>query len=435
MRSPAPFTNALLLAQREDLAAVDKRALREAGIRNTTILFSGAEAARQLSQPEGSIIQVVLCSEQLADMRGEEFVRLIRLHPRLRLLPVIYVESSGSRMTAEKAFAAYFSGLLIRPYTQQQLQDQCKQAVQWQQALKASQHAVKGTDLNAFLRELQTALKNQEKSDDGNIGQLYRQGMLLVRQHNWQEGISLLQQVVAQNPYHVDALVALSVAWRGKGNISKSQAILREAVAVAVENEAWDKALTLADRLMADEQSLENPLVSEVGRLVVAGQFGKAVQTAIVAQKRSSEDTILKALLRACQANKKPASAGRKLMRALAEHGEAKLLKACKAHFGDQGDIAVTDAADADLAPLPTFHAASSSTTKDTSKDMPRSQTAEPSSLQSLSLDQKGLETSPTSQPAKIVQEPGSSILDSIPGVRDVWSVVRVTAKLFKTIK
>lgn len=89
------ISTALLLASTEEYAAVDRRMLRELGIRELKILTSGAEGARLL-RTTGTLAfrpEAIFCAEILADMPGVDFLDLIRLHPDLTETPVLLLTS------------------------------------------------------------------------------------------------------------------------------------------------------------------------------------------------------------------------------------------------------------------------------------------------------------------------------------------------------
>jgi CheY-like chemotaxis protein len=90
-------------------------------------LNEGATAAQFLVE---NPVDLVLCDERLADMRGLEFVALIRLHPRLQQLPVILISGDNRREAVLAAKDAGCSGYLIRPYTHAALQHQIKRAIE-----------------------------------------------------------------------------------------------------------------------------------------------------------------------------------------------------------------------------------------------------------------------------------------------------------------
>lgn len=410
------FTSALLLAEREDLAAVDRRALREAGLRNITIVSSGCEAARLLANPNASGLHMVLCTEQLADMSGDDFVRLVRLHPHLLPFPLLVVVTSHSRQSETLARASGYSGWLTRPYTQQQLRDQLLRAAQCLHATKeAMKDAPSPDDTSAF----ETSLRRYEEAgqvSNANEGQQYRQGLVCVRQHSWDEGIALLQQVLKHNPHHGEALIALASAWRGKGNESKSRAMLREAVAVFVETETWDKALAVSERLMTDDPDAPSPLLEEAGRLVVGGKPEEAVQAMLTGRKLSSSSAVVEHLLRACLASADPEYAAKSVGHCLSERGEKELA----VHLGTQF--------------MTKFNAAN--TASNTAQD-----SAGTSGEAGTSFHFPLLRSSTKKQPkvrqtgSTTLNEPDSSLFAAFPVLRDAWNVAKVTASLFRMLK
>ena len=96
----SPPLHILLLAESEPKAALDRRALREAGADRVECRTSGVEAARLLARivpPLPDFFpQAVVCSQRLADMDGEQFCAMLRLHPLLLDLPVLLILPSDS---------------------------------------------------------------------------------------------------------------------------------------------------------------------------------------------------------------------------------------------------------------------------------------------------------------------------------------------------
>ena len=123
--SALPVTTAFLLAQSEDFAVIDRRALREAGIGHVRVLTSGIYAARLLAGKEkndqGAMPDVVLVQHQLADMTGADFVELARSHPRLAGLPILHISSSETTKEEIEALAQGYSGVLARPYSRENM--------------------------------------------------------------------------------------------------------------------------------------------------------------------------------------------------------------------------------------------------------------------------------------------------------------------------
>ena len=94
MTWPAALT-ILLLSESDSLASLDRRALRDAGASRVESMTSGIDAARMLAALDQAqalfMPDVVVCSQKLADMDGEQFCAILRLHPLLLDLPVLLI--------------------------------------------------------------------------------------------------------------------------------------------------------------------------------------------------------------------------------------------------------------------------------------------------------------------------------------------------------
>ncbi len=104
----------LILSGSRNHAKTDRTLLTRLGMTRLTPLASGREAARKLAAGEAD---GVLLDNTLDDMTGVEFLRIIRLHPDLALLPVTMASVDNSRAAVLEALAAGVSGYLIRPYS------------------------------------------------------------------------------------------------------------------------------------------------------------------------------------------------------------------------------------------------------------------------------------------------------------------------------
>ena len=101
MAGSAKLPGVLLLSQDAALSSIDRHSLRQIGVAEITCMTSGAEAARWLADENNLPVSgktVVVCNETLADMSGEKFCDIVRLHPRLLALPVLLILSSMSFM-------------------------------------------------------------------------------------------------------------------------------------------------------------------------------------------------------------------------------------------------------------------------------------------------------------------------------------------------
>ena len=422
------FSRALVLAPREDVAKVDRNALREAGIRQVRILSSGVEAARMLAGPTTGTPEeriaaaalrpdadLVLCHDQLADTSPHPPVRLIRLHPRLLPFPALVAVATGDIATRTRAVESGYSGLLVRPYAQTALAEQLERAAQCRDATSAAMPPSASWNADAFWAALERhATVVRSLSSD----QQYREALLTLRQHQWSESVTLLQRFIRENPTHGDAFIALSAAFRGMGNTERSRAILRESLAVFADNGAWDKARAVCERLCREYGGCAvNPLLEEAARLVMKGQSADAVQAVLAGNALKDENALCDALFKGCAASGDPEQALRLLSKAFAEAGHADM----GGHLARRLEMTLAVAAgeadpDEDPDEAPAF------------SPERRASGQSPQSLPPLPAVRHG-----SAAPRKLREPAPSGGL--FPSLSEAWTVVKVTAGLFRQLK
>ena len=118
----------LLLSESEALAALDRRALRDAGVARIRVMTSGIQAARILAglatDSQGFQPDIIVCGQKLADMDGEQFCAILRLHPRLLAVPILLILPNDSEVEQLRTLGCGASALLGRPYSVTSLKEQ-----------------------------------------------------------------------------------------------------------------------------------------------------------------------------------------------------------------------------------------------------------------------------------------------------------------------
>lgn len=306
--SKMPFSNALLLARHEDVAMLDRRALRDAGIRNIKVFTEGLQAARSLAESCLKLnrigeTDVILCHEKLADMTGEEFVRLIRLHPLLENFPIIVAVDTNTKSVQNKVLE-YANACLPRPYTVAGLLNQLAIVAELIQPEISSETKSTAFDtaLQYFTR--QTLLRTQ------NAEQNYRDGFNLVKSHQWDEAIGVLNYAIRQNPNYGDAYLGLAAAWRGKGNIEKCLQMLNESLTAFVTANAFERAKMVNDKIMQQVPGA-SPLYAEAKRRIAASEFELAAKTIEVSPPQNTEESkdLSEQVAKGCLASPNPEEA------------------------------------------------------------------------------------------------------------------------------
>ena len=292
---------ALLLAQSEDFAVIDRRALREAGIGQVRVMTSGVYAARFLAGKEKNdqcaMPDIVLVHHQLADMTGADFVELARSHPRLAGLPILHVSSSETSEEKIKVLAQGYSGLLVRPYS-----GECMRvALEYAAAVKADRdklnlgRALLNTELfdlalARFEAVLDACAQEPEKA--------FYCGLEQLQQRKWDAAISAFQQALKQQAFKGEAEFGIALAWKGKGDQQRYRSYLERAGHSFAQAAQWQRARTVYARLLQEAPSSASPFLLEAERLIRSGQFAEAATALAEGYELTSKGAIRERLAR-----------------------------------------------------------------------------------------------------------------------------------------
>lgn len=453
----APFSSVFLLVRSEELALLDRRALRDTGVRQITVLTSGIQAARKLAESVAKTIadkpEMVLCHEQLADMSSDIFIRLVRMHPALVPFPILMVVSTNTPEVREKAKNAGCNGLLARPYTPASLMKQMRLVAEYQ----AKTYLALGNRLKDDPQAFRTALESLAKRvliRSNNADQLYRGALLFLRQQNWDEAVATLERANKLAPEKGDIVLALSAAWLGKKDQEKSRSLLREAVSVFAEAGDWDKAAGVSTRLLRDYPDEPHPFFAQARHLLSNGKADIAVQVlqsagftgSKAAAGPESNAWAYEQIARGCMEAPSKKNALNKLKSALIAKGEKECVLPIEryvlARLNGAENILVRERQEANKATQKSELAQTADAKKTDEPVIPLiSQDNSEESLKNLantvSLETKNVTSSknlPDSEPViPLIQEPvPSSALKGFPLLRDALTIAKVTAGLLK---
>ncbi|MDR2695761.1 MAG: hypothetical protein LBC79_05215 [Deltaproteobacteria bacterium] len=272
-------TTALLLAQSEDFAVIDRRALREAGIGQVRVITGGVYAARFLAGKEkddrGAMPDVILVHHQLADMTGADFVELARSHPRLAGLPILHVSASETPEEHISALAQGYSGLLVRPYSGASM----RLALEYAAAVKLERDKL---DLGRALLNTSLFDKALERFEAmlGAYAQepetAFYSGLEQLQQRKWDAAISAFQRALKQQAFKGEAEFGIALAWKGKGDQHSYRLYLERAGHSFAQAAKWHRARTVYARLLQEAPFSESPFLLEAERLIRSGLFAEA---------------------------------------------------------------------------------------------------------------------------------------------------------------
>lgn len=279
MTRPAGL-NILLLCENESLTSLDRRALREAGASRVECMTSGITAARMLAGLDdsgpGFTPDIIVCSQKLADMDGEQFCAILRLHPLLLGLPVLLLLPNDNEAEQLRTLGCGASALLARPYSINVLKahlDSLAAAASDVQQLKTARQF---TDTSAFDQALETygmLLKPVRRPED-----YFRVGMQCLQQRQWNTAINAFQRALGGALIQGQAQLGMAVAWKGKGDMARYRHYLGLAAATFVRAKNWHRARAVYAGLLREDPEAKSPFLSESFQLIRQEKYDEAAE-------------------------------------------------------------------------------------------------------------------------------------------------------------
>jgi CheY-like chemotaxis protein len=267
----SPFQTALIVNASGDVARTDKACLRQYRIMDPTILTSGVDAARYISDHPTDL---VLCDKDLPDMSGAEFIRLLRKHPRFQALPVVVASQDNTREAVLDAVSAGCAGYLIRPYSLGSFSSQIERARDWsvEKAAQASGTSSSGpgssegsvdSDVSerAFAQALAQAAAPQGEADakQEEAKQMLEEGVEALKHGDYNKAMESLEQAAKDEALAPDALLGLAKAWKAKGHPENYKICLQCAAEGFAAGDCLGKARDAYQALRRLEPSASNP--------------------------------------------------------------------------------------------------------------------------------------------------------------------------------
>ena len=316
-----PFQSALIVNASGDVARTDKACLRQYRILDPTIMTTGVDAARYISDHSTDL---VLCDKDLPDMSGPEFIRLLRKHPRFQALPVVVASRDNTREAVLDAVSAGCAGYLIRPYSLGSFTSQIERARDWsvEKAVQTSGTSSPDSDVSeqAFAQALARAAAPRAETVSGRdeSKQLLEQGVAALKHGEYDKAVESLEQAARDNSLAPDALLGLAKAWKAKGHPENYKVCLQCAAEGFAAVDSLGKARDAYQALRRLEPTASNPYHVLGLQKLQAGDF----QGAARAYSRSLSITpdregLYAHLTRACHFTEDPHATAEELCRHL----------------------------------------------------------------------------------------------------------------------
>jgi CheY-like chemotaxis protein len=113
MQKPKP----ILLVEDDSVDAMTvKRAMRDLQVNHAIIhSVNGEEAMKYLTSPDTEKPFVILLDLNMPKMNGIEFLKVMKVHPELKKIPVVVLTTSKERRDILDSFELGVSGYMVKP--------------------------------------------------------------------------------------------------------------------------------------------------------------------------------------------------------------------------------------------------------------------------------------------------------------------------------
>ena len=298
----------LLLSESESMAALDRRALREVGVDRIEGLTSGVAAARMLAGldefPPSFKPDVVICSQRLSDMDGEQFCAILRLHPLLLDMPILLILPHDSEVEQLRTLGCGASALISRPYSYSQLKAHLDFLANSRSSLDDLEKAAHLADTRAFDEAVATygiLLKPIRQPED-----YFRVGMQCLEQRKWNSAINAFQRAMRGALIQGKAELGMAAAWKGKGDMARYRHYLSLAAATFVRARQWNRARAVYGRMLQEDPTARSPFLSEALQQIRQGNFDFAAGILAQGYEITPREQISERMAQICLATDTP---------------------------------------------------------------------------------------------------------------------------------
>lgn len=308
MSVPTRQPSVLLLCKSEQAAAVDKRALRDAGAARIRTMTSGLDAARIMAglEPDKPPLDpdIIVCQHKLDDIDGEQFCALLRLHPRLLGMPILLLLPNDDEEAQLRALGCGASALMGRPFSVDALRKNLQALMAYDQRMTQLDKGKENADQQAFDDALATygvLLKPVRTPDD-----YFYVGMRCLEEKRWNSALSAFQRSLQGAQIRGEALLGMAVAWRGKGDLVRCRRCLEQAALTFALAKRWHNARTVFVRLLLEDPQAKSPFLTVAQRLMRENRYADAARALAAGIDLTPPQLVGTRLAQICMASGRP---------------------------------------------------------------------------------------------------------------------------------
>ncbi len=264
----------ILLNENQSINTNDKKVIRDAGAAQITCGTSGYETAKNLAKNQDHN-DILIVGERLADMTGEQFCDIIRLHPKLSDLPILLIVSSENTKVEMQTLGTRASSILVRPFSVNIMRQALVELIGKRTAIPPRSLEPSEANFLACLENLKTLLK-PVRHDPRDF---YKVGMKCLQQKKWDNAIRAFQEALGSAEVKGEAELGLAAAYTGKKSPRESALWLARAAETMVNAERWDIARAIFARIVLSNARARNPFFLQARRQINQKEYSQAAIT------------------------------------------------------------------------------------------------------------------------------------------------------------
>jgi CheY-like chemotaxis protein len=327
-----PFTEALLLTDRESSAAVDRNALRSAGIQRLKVETSGARVAGALSRKADETLppetRLIVCLPELADMSAVQFGSLIRTHPLLPHIPLLAIVAEPGQ--EEMLRQCGFNSVLARPFTLADLSARMEETAGSSEAAREKLAEKLRRERGIPSHETFDLLLAQCAPPDKETltgEQAFRHALTLVGEQQWETAMPFLEKASREGNRRGDARLTLASFWRASGDPVRMEANLQDALWFYLGDRDWGRARQVAERLAGAFPDKPAPLLREIERRAWRGRSDAVLELIRILGDMMPDGALEEAVLKGARAAVDPEGTLAAIVDGLEKGGRANLAR------------------------------------------------------------------------------------------------------------
>ncbi len=304
------FNSALLLVDTEGNARMDKKTLRDVGIEQVQVLTSGLLAARYLSTAASektlSTADIIISHAHFEDMPALQWIELMRSHPLFKNIPILGIASDEASARMLGAFANGFTKILIRPFSQDDLNHVLEEiSITVSNAPIPQVDAMEMATQSVLFKDTLKRLESYQ-GEGGRATKFVQEGLQLLKEQEFDKAVIAFKKALYNQEMKGEAEFGLAAAWKGKKNIEKHCYYLSEACLSLVRSQKFAKARMAYNQLLKIMPKAENPFVIIADQFVRSQKYKEAAGFLVLGLPLGNGEHTAKLLAKTCYYSENP---------------------------------------------------------------------------------------------------------------------------------